>query len=220
MKTLLTMMAAAMMMMSCGSKNAECVENYDDVKDFVCINMQGVGKIIYTQGDYGFRAEGDSILVANTDVSVKDGCLTIGQKKSVKKSGDDGVTYYVSSPTLMKVESEGVGSFEANEPIVFENDFAFESEGVGAVKIKDLTCQNFKFDQEGVGASEVTVKCNYVKYSSEGVGASSLNVEAETLDLSSDGVGAVKVTGHVKHYNKQKDSFVSAVNDKGLVVEK
>ncbi len=218
MKTLLTMMAAAMMMVSCGAKTVEKVENYD-AKDFVCINMEGVGKIVYTQGDYNVRAEGDSLFIANTSVDVKDGNLSIKLIKDVKKN-DDGVTFYISSPTLMKVECGGVGSFEIKEPVNFDNDFAFELEGVGAVKIKDLTCQNFKFDQDGVGASEVSVKCNNAKYASSGVGACKLNVEAETLDITSDGVGAVEVKGHVKHYNKQKSGFVSAIKDKGLVVEK
>ena len=216
MKTLLTMMTAALMMASCGARNVECVETYD-AKDFVCINMQGVGKIVYTQGDYNVRAEGDSLYIASTSVNVKDGCLTIGLTKNLKKT-DDGVTFYISSPTLMKVESEGVGSFEANEPVKFDNDFAFELEGVGAVKITDLTCQNFKFDQEGVGATEVSVKCTNAKYSSAGVGACKLDINAESLDLMSDGVGAVKVKGHVKRYNKQKGGLTSAVNDKDLVV--
>lgn len=218
MKTLLTMMAAACMMVSCGAKNAEKTTIYE-VEPFTVIQMDGVGEIIYTQGDVcTVKVEGDSIHIANTSVTVKDGKLQIRQIKDVKKS--EGLTFYVTSPTLEKVSSAGVGSFKAPEAVKFGNDFFYEQEGVGAVKFEDLTCEDFRFNQEGVGAADIKVRCHDAWYVSEGVGAAEIEIEANKLELTSDGVGAVNVKGQVKEYTKKKSSIISAVKDKNLVVGK
>ncbi len=216
MKTFLTMITAMMVMTSCAnSSKIETTENYQ-AQPFTTIEMNGVGNIIYTQGDYNVRAEGDSAIIARTIITFKDDCLTIDQKKG--SDTKNSVNFYISSPTLTKVEIDGVGSFEAKQAINFDNDFEFESDGVGSVRISDLNCQNFKFHQEGVGASSVNVKCNKASFKSEGVGACELEIDADTLHLESDGVGAVKVKGHVKHYSSSKGGIVSKISDKHLVV--
>lgn len=216
MKTFMSIIASVLVMTSCAKPvEVEKTENYQ-VEPFTCISMSGVGNIIYTQGDYCFRAEGDSSLIARTEITYKDGCLYIDQKKGQETKNS--VNFYISAPTLTKVESQGVGTFEAKKSVVFDNDFKFESDGVGSVRISDLTCQNFKFHQEGVGASNVKVKCQKATFESEGVGACDLEIEADTLHITSDGVGAVKVKGHVKHYTSDKGGFVSKISDKKLVV--
>jgi len=179
--------------------------------------MEGVGNIIYTQGDkYSIHAEGDSVLLGRTVVAFEDGTLHITQKRGTESK--HGLNFYITSPTLQKVESAGVGTFEANEAVKFDNDFEFESEGVGSVKISDLTCQNFKFHQEGVGASNISIKCQDADISTEGVGACDIEIQANELKLSADGVGAVKVKGHVKKYDRMGGSIVSKISDKKLVV--
>lgn len=216
MKTFLSIIAAMLVMSSC-AKSVEVEKEVDyQVEPFTVISMDGVGNIIYTQGDYKLRAEGDSALIARTEITFKDGCMYIAQKKG--HDSKNSVNFYVSSPTLTKVETEGVGTFEAKQTVNFDNDFEFESDGVGSVKISDMICQNFKFHQEGVGASDLKIKCNKASFKSEGVGACDLEIEADTLYLENEGVGAVKVKGHVKHYKAAKDGFVSKISDKKLIV--
>lgn len=221
MKKYLTMiLVATMAIMTSCAKNVKVEKSVDyEPQPFTSIEMEGVGNIIFTQDkNYRVHAEGDSARIAVTEVTFKDGKLTIRERKHNNKDGSNGVNYYISAPTLVRVESNGVGSFESREAVTFDNDFEIESNGVGQVKIKNLTCQNFKFDQSGVGASEVQIKCQKARIDTDGVGACEIDIEADALKLSSDGVGAVKVKGHVKKYESHSGSFTSRISDKSLVV--
>lgn len=217
MKTFIAMISAICLMSSCVKTSEAQINKEFETQNFNSIEMDGVGKIVYTQSDsYSIRAEGDSILVARTTIEFQDGHMTISQKGN--HNNDSGLTIYISSPTLTKVETDGVGSFEAVEPVHFDNDFTFEMEGVGAVKISDLTCQNLKFHQDGVGAAEMKVSCNNAYYHAEGVGASKINIEADSLELINEGVGAMKVKGHVKHYSPHSEGVTAKISDNDLKV--
>lgn len=219
MKKFLTMMAfAAMIVMSSCAKSGkvEKVVNYE-TQPFTQVEMNGVGNIIFTQGsDYSVRAEGDSALIEKTMVTFENGMMKVSQKPNTKSK--NGLSFYVTAPSLQKVESNGVGSFESTADVNFDNNFMFESNGVGSVKIKNFSCKNFKYDQEGVGSSDLSIKCENANVSSAGVGSCKLEIEADTLRISVDGVGSVKVKGHVKKYEHQGTSFVSKISDKDLVV--
>lgn len=218
MKKFLTMVAAVCMFASCDARDIEKSVNYD-VEAFSAIDMIGVGEIIYKQGDtFSVKAEGDSIHLDNVTVKVKDGELVIGQKKDLKNN--EGINFYITAPMLKKVTCAGVGTLKMLEAVSFDNDFCLYQEGVGSVKIEDLTCKDFDFHQEGVGAADIKVNCKNAKTVREGVGAATLVIEADTLVLSSEGVGAIKVSGHVKDYQKKKSSIISAIQDKNLVVGK
>ncbi len=211
------MASALCVMTSCAnSVSVEKIQEYE-AQPFAKIEMEGVGNIIYTQADqYSIRAEGDSTLIAHTVLKFEDDCLKIDQTTTKNNKGS--VNYYISAPTLTRVESDGVGSFEAKQAVNFANDFEFDSEGVGSVKISDLTCKNLKFHQEGVGASELKVKCQKAVVSSEGVGACKIEIVADSLDLTNEGVGACKVKGHVKTYSCHGGGITSKINDKNLKV--
>lgn len=219
MKKFLTMMAFAAMIVMTGcakSGKAGKVVNYE-TQPFTQVEMDGVGNIIFTQGnDYSVRVEGDSVLIAKTTVTFENGLLKVTQEPNVKPK--KGLDFYITAPSLQKVESNGVGSFESTSEVKFDNNFMFESNGVGSIKIKNFSCKNFKYNQEGVGSSDLSIKCQNAYVSSAGVGSCKLEIEADTLRISVDGVGSVKVKGHVKKYEHEGTSFVSKISDKDLVV--
>lgn len=219
MKKFLTMMAFAAMIVMTGcakSVKGEKVVNYE-TQPFTQIEMNGVGNVFFTQGnDYSVRVEGDSIMISKTMVTFENGLMKVTQKPNTKSK--NGLNFYVTAPSLQKVESNGVGTFESTSEVRFDNHFMFESNGVGSVKIKNFTCKNFKYDQEGVGSSDLSVQCENAYISSSGVGSCKLEIEADSLRISVDGVGSVKVKGHVKKYEHEGTSFVSKISDKDLVV--
>lgn len=195
------------------SEEIQCTES------FTKIDMQGVGSIVYTQGDVtAVKMEGDADDITRTKVTIEDATIKITQDDSMKKK--KGLTFYVTSPALTKVNLDGVGSFEAPKAVAFDNDFSLEMNGVGSVNIADMTCVNLEFHQEGVGSSEIKVKCNDADIHSEGVGKSTISIEAEKLVLTNEGVGAIKVSGHVNRYSPYSDGFTSKISDKGLKVGK
>lgn len=219
MKKFLAMMAFAVMIVMTGcakSGKVEKVVNYE-TQPFTQVVMDGVGNIIFTQGsDYIVRLEGDSALISRTFVTFDNGCMRVSQKANNKAK--KGLNIYVTAPSLEKAETNGVGSFESTSDVNFDNNFMFESNGVGSIKIKNFTCKTFKYDQEGVGSSDLSIKCQNAYVSSAGVGSCKLEIEADTLRISVDGVGSVKVKGHVKKYEHEGTSFVSKISDKELVV--
>ena len=219
MKKFLAMMAFAVMIVMTGcakSGKVEKVVNYE-TQPFSQVVMDGVGNIIFTQGsDYSVRLEGDSALISRTIVTFDNGCMRVSKKSNnkVKK----GLDIYVTAPSLEKAETNGVGSFESTSEVNLDNNFMFESNGVGSVKIKNFTCKDFKYDQEGVGSSDLSINCQNANVRSAGVGSCKLEIEADYLHISVDGVGSVKVKGHVKKYEHEGTSFVSKISDKELVV--
>lgn len=219
MKKFLAMMAFAAMIVMTGcakSGKVEKVVNYE-TQPFTQVVMDGVGNIIFTQGsDYSVRLEGDSALISRTIVTFDNGCMRVSQKSNnkVKK----GLDIYVTAPSLEKAETNGVGSFESTSEVNLDNNFMFESNGVGSVKIKNFTCKDFKYDQEGVGSSDLSINCRNANVRSAGVGSCKLEIEADYLHISVDGVGSVKVKGHVKKYEHEGTSFVSKISDNELVV--
>ncbi len=219
MKKFLTMVVFAAMIVMTGcakSGKAGKVVNYE-AQPFTQVQMDGVGNIIFTQGsDYSVRVEGDSVLISKTSVTFENGLMKVTQEPNVKPK--KGLDFYITAPSLQKVESNGVGSFESTSEVNFDNNFMFESNGVGTIKIKNFTCKNFKYDQEGVGSSELSIKCQNAYISSAGVGSCKLEIEADTLRISVDGVGSVKVKGHVKKYEHEGTSFISKISDKDLIV--
>lgn len=217
-KLFLTIMAACLVMTSCAKhKNVQITRNYD-VQAFQAIDLDGVANIIYTQGDsFAVRAEGDSVQITRTDIKVEDGCLKIRQQNG--KGDKQQVDIYITTPTLVKVEMDGVGSFKSQKPVTFANDLKFEAEGVGAVEISDLTCKTLNFEQEGVGSSKLKVKCETALFHCEGVGSCNLNIEADTLKIKNEGVGSFKVKGHVKNYKHHSGGVTSKISDKDLQVD-
>ncbi len=209
--------AAMIVMTGCAkSGKVEKVVNYE-TQPFTQVQMDGVGNIIFTQGsDYSVRVEGDSALISRTFVTFDNGCMKVSQRANSKTK--KGLSIYVTAPSLEKAETNGVGSFESTSEVNFDNNFMFESNGVGSIKIKNFTCKDFKYDQEGVGSSDVSVKCQNANIRSAGVGSCKIEIEADYLHVSVDGVGSVKVKGHVKKYEHEGTSFVSKISDKDLVV--
>lgn len=197
------------------SEEVQCYES------FTKIDMQGVGKIIYTQGDVpAVKMEGDADVIARTKVIIKDATIQITQEEQKKNKTKDGLTFYLTSPALTNVNLDGVGSFEAPKSVAFNNDFSLEMNGVGSVKIADMTCVNLEFLQNGVGSSEIKVKCNDADIHSEGVGKCNIDIEAEKLNLINEGVGAMKVSGHVNSYSPHSDGITSKITDKDLKIGK
>lgn len=217
-KLFFTIMAACLVMTSCAKhKNVQITRNYE-VQAFQAIDLDGIANIIYTQGDsFAVRAEGDSVQITRTDIKVEDGCLKIRQQNG--KGDKQQVDIYITTPTLVKVEMDGVGSFKSQKPVTFANDLKIEAEGVGSVEISDLTCKTLDFDQEGVGSSTLKVKCETAIFHCEGVGSCDLDINADILKVKSEGVGTVKVKGHVKSYERYSGGITSKISDKALEVD-
>lgn len=166
------------------------------VEAFSSIDVTSVATVYFTQSNsYTLKIEGKEEYVKNTSSSVKNGCLVIGFKdKKETRNRKDGVTIYLSAPDLKEVEFTGVGSFNCEKPLKLD-EVKFQVEGVGKLKVADLTCRALKVGLEGVGSAEVHVTCDYLSAKLDGVGHVTLSGTAKQADISKDGIGSVNTRG-------------------------
>lgn len=156
------------------------------------INITTVGDVIFTQDDtYSLRIEGREKYVNNTLTTVSaDGTLTIGyKKKNLMRGSNNGVTLYLTAPSLDEISIKGVGSFRCKETLKLDGDLDIRISGVGEANIDDLRCRNLDLHMSGVGGADVTVDCDHVDASMSGVGGVTLRGRAKTADLHKGGIG-------------------------------
>lgn len=166
------------------------------VEAFHAIDITAVGEIIFTQADkYSLRIEGKEKSVNRTTTSVSgDGTLHIGFKGRSGR-GNNGVTIYLSAPSLDGIEFRGVGSFRCEGDLKLDGDLNIDIDGVGEVVIDDLACRNLDIDLDGVGDADITVDCDYVNASMHGVGSVTLRGNARSANLSRGGIGELDTQG-------------------------
>lgn len=252
MKTMKRMMVGALMMlsaatlMSCsmgGSYNMNGNLQYSQQdlqpKAFKAIDVSVVADVYYTQNsgdkhdvklDFSAIRDDDTreLMKEKVKVVYRDGGVEIGVTGNVRsaKGMDEGkrLKVYITSPDLVKVDMEGVGSFHAgtinsdqlemdNEGVgsmyvkeVLANKLKVTNEGVGSVTIDKVTGDDFSIDNEGVGKVNVGFyKGGKLDIDNEGVGKVSAKVDCKSIKASLEGVGGITLSGKTQFYKKEKD---------------
>lgn len=160
------------------------------VGDFSAINLRSVGNIVFTQSaNHSCRMEGPFEYVDKTKVTVKGGILVIEYKKKEVKNVKN-LTFYITAPDLNSVKIDGVGNFNAKEPLKLKN-ITFELDGVGNCEVKNLRCDKVQLIVDGVGNMKMNVDCNMVKAKVDGVGNITLSGKADRASLKRNGVGRI-----------------------------
>lgn len=179
-------------------------------RPFTEIDVETVADVYYTQtnGDkqevrLDFSQMKDMDLKAEFEEKVKvvyrDGKMIIGLSKGIKGfssiKNNEHMRVYVTSPDLVKVSLEGIGSFYSDS--INSDVFDIDNEGVGNVNIKNLLANKIEVTNEGVGSVSLgNVKSDYLSIDLEGVGSVGIDqFKGGTLDIDSEGVG--KVSAHV-----------------------
>ncbi|HIY87980.1 MAG TPA: DUF2807 domain-containing protein [Candidatus Bacteroides pullicola] len=181
---------------ACAKDGDARVSQTRKVEAFHAIDISAIGEIIFTQADrYSLRIEGKEKSVNRTTTSVSgDGTLHIGFKGRSGR-GNNGVTIYLSAPSLDGIEFRGVGSFRCEGDLKLDGDLNIDIDGVGEVVIDDLACRNLNIDLDGVGEAELTVNCDHVDASMHGVGSVTLRGNARSANLSRGGIGELNSKG-------------------------
>ena len=218
---------------SMGSSASEMKGNLnftqDDLteKPFKAIDVDVIASVYYTQnnGDecsvrFDYSAIKDAEFVQKLKEKIKvvyrDGEVKIGLNGKLKvpaacNSEKNRLKIYITSPDLVKITQEGVGSFYAktinsdrleidNEGVgsvnidkILANKLDVTNEGVGSVSIDDAKGDVMKIDNEGVGSVKVgRVVMGDLKVDNEGVGSVTLDFfKGDYLKINNDGVGKV-----------------------------
>lgn len=167
------------------------------VEAFHAIDITSVGDIYFTQGNkYSLRIEGEERFVNITSTTVHDGTLTIGYKNpKPNKGNNNGITIYLTAPSLDEIDFKGVGSFRCREALRLDGDLDIRISGVGEAIIDDLHCHDLDLHLSGVGDANITVHCDHIDASMSGVGSITLKGRTRTADLHRSGIGSLNRDG-------------------------
>lgn len=250
---------APMGMSSCsmGSSSSEMKGNLnftqDDLtaKPFKAIDVDVIASVYYTQNngdecsvrlDYSAIKDAEFVqkLKEKLKVVYRDGEVKIGLNGKLKvpavcNSEKYRLKIYITSPDLVKIAQEGVGSFYAksinsdrlkidNEGVgsikigkILANKLEVTNEGVGSVNIDDVAGDDMNIDNEGVGSVKISkVEMGSVKLDNEGVGSVSLGMfKGGSLIIKNEGVGSVKAKVDCQSVNATSEG-VGGVNLSGV----
>ena len=225
----------------------------DDLREkpFKAIDVDVVASVYYTQNngdecsvrlDYSAikDAEFAEKLKEKLKVVYRDGEVKIGLTGRVKvpamcSSEKNRLKIYITSPDLVKIAQEGVGSFYAksinsdrleidNEGVgsvkigkILANKLEVTNEGVGSVNIDDVAGDDMSIDNEGVGSVKISkIEMGSLKLDNEGVGSVNLNMfKGGSLIIKNEGVGSVKAKVNCQSVNATS-AGVGGVNLSGV----
>lgn len=163
------------------SRSDRTSKKFTDLEMFNELDLNCVASVEYTQGETcSVMIKGKPKVIDKIGVVSQNGVLQIWNQEEIK--GNNKLTIRITSPDLIKVSMDGVGSFEAEDGIV--------------------TPGTLSLNQKGVGAMDVRVKCRTLTYNGKGVGAAELKVDTDSLIVNAEGVGAVSLSGRTGYFHK------------------
>ena len=163
------------------------------VQSFTSVESDIVANVIYTQANtVSVRAEGDKELIDNIRITEKNGELKISHNKKLRTKARKNLTIYLSSPTITKLDIDGVGNWNMKGKVVAEN-LNIDFDGVGNFEALELQSINIKASYEGVGNLTLGGTTDFLEITAEGVGSiNSQKLKAKSTVVKSSGVGSVK----------------------------
>ncbi len=200
------------------------------MKAFDKLDIDMVAKVKFVQsaeGDYRVLLRCPDNYVDLFEFKVDDDELEVGFAENIHESIEvKDVAIIVCSPTLSKLDSEGVGMIVIDS--LKTPSLNIDSEGVGSVTVRGLTTETLKVESDGIGNIEVagiakkaSLKCSgvgninaggltaaEVKAEVNGVGSISC-FASERLKGSVNGVGSLKYGGHPAQKQLQRNGVGS-----------
>lgn len=253
---------ASLGMVSCGisasgsTMSSDLSYSDDDLraKPFKAIDVDVVADVYYTQNDgdecsvrldYSAIKDADfaqtlkeKVKVVYRDGEVKIGCKGRVNVPSSANSEGKRLKIYITSPDIVKITQEGVGTFHAktintdklkidNEGVgsvtiekILANALTVENDGVGSVRIAEVTGDNVKVENDGVGSVSLGFfKGGKLDIDNDGVGKVSAKVDCQSVKANLDGVGGIKLSGVTGSYDRNRDG-VGSISDRDLKVRK
>lgn len=176
-------------------------------KPFTKIEVETIADVYYVQnnGDqqsvrFDFtHIKDDKLRKQFEDKAVaiyREGKLKIGLKSKItgvsKLDSGSRMRVYITSPDLVKITLEGIGTFHSDA--INSDVFDIDNEGVGNVKIGHFKGGRLKIDNEGVGKVEAQVDCESIHAMIEGVGNIKLSGTTNSLTKEKDGIGRYQIS--------------------------
>lgn len=194
-KVLLSTLLLVVIATSCTYAERALTNKTFPIQTFSAVKSDVVANVIYTQSNkVGVRAEGDKEMVDNLRITESNGILKISHdsKFSLKFKNMKNLTIYISSPSIIEIDAEGVGNWNMKGNVKTDN-LKINFDGVGNFEALELQSLKILANYKGVGNLALGGTTDVIDVKSEGVG--SINTQklfAKDVVMRSSGVGSVK----------------------------
>ena len=170
------------------------VKNEYKMEPFSKVDVDLAAKVKFVQsseGDYRVLMKCPDNYVDLFSFKVRGDELELAFAENLRKSLEfDEVSIVVCTPTLLKIDSEGLGSITIDS--LKTPSLRIDSEGVCNLNIKGLTTEELKVESSGVGNIELQGVAKTAELECDGVG--NINAEelkAEEVKAEVNGVGSI-----------------------------
>ena len=194
------------------------------VNDFDQVVLNGIGKLVITQGDSeSLVIEADDNILPIITAEVKNRVLTIGFDEKIRLVTKADITYTLKLKDLKGLEISGLG--EATLPSLRSDALSLGMSGSGKIQIDDLQATTLTVNSSGLGAFDAAGQVDSISLNFSGAGffnAENLKANSATLTINGTGTATVWVAdqldvnisggGYVKYYgNPQVTKNVSGL---------
>ena len=207
------------------------VKNEYKMTPFSKVDIDLTAKVKFiqsTEGDYRVFMKCPDNYVDLFEFKVEDDELELSFAENKQKSIEaKDVSIVVCTPTLVKIDSEGLGSITIDS--LKTPSLHIDSEGVSSFNIKGLTTEMLTVESSGVGNIELKGEAKQVSLECDGVGnidAAELKAEdvkaevngvgsitcfaSESIKGAVNGVGSLKYGGHPKQKQLERNGIGAA----------
>lgn len=202
------------------SVSAQIVKEKKQISTFQKIASSGGIDVYFTQGNNcSLEIETEAANMAKIDITVKDGCLQLQQKKNEKFLRNTKIKAYVSAPLLDAIATSGGADFYAKE-ISNDKDLNIASSGGADIHIDRLKVNVLNLAISGGADTDIKqFEGKNLNVSASGGSDVDINIgKADHVAVAASGGADVKLTGKVNMISV-KASGGSDINIKGLTYE-
>lgn len=196
---------------------------------FTHIELTGNADVKFKQGDeQSVEVQGNEKAIAEHDIDVKDGILTV-KRKDENKTTIPSIKLVVTAPNLESIEVAGAGDIDMKDETELAGDLTIQISGVGDVELERLKCQNLSVHISGAGdISAQKIKCkkadvqisgtgdmtadlkaNDINVEISGAGDANLDVKCQNLTVWAGGTGEIDLKGECSHLTKRSGGMAS-----------
>ncbi len=210
-------------------KWGKVVTNTINLADFTHIDLKGTANIKFKQGEeFSVEAHGNEKAIAQYDISVADGTLTINHKKDTPLNVPS-IKLTITAPNLESIKVSGAGDIELKDEAEFSGDLTINVSGAGDLDIERVKCKQLDINISGAGdVTAEKIKCNKANISISdagdlktdlkandinveisGAGDADLDVKCKNLTVIAGGTGEIELKGECAHLTKKSGGMAS-----------
>jgi hypothetical protein len=180
--------------------NGQVTEFVPEGATFSGLSFRSVGEVFVLQGEpCGLKIEGSDDLVDNIRVSVNDDILEVDYQTDVEDwtnfrwaDGDRHLRYYVTMPTIQKINMEGAGILMGDS---LQGDaLELVQGGAGKIELHELNYKSLSADLGGLGEILLTGQVDSQNVDLSGAGGyEAVELQSQDAEVMVSGAGSAKV---------------------------